>query len=120
MTEIEKAYIAGLFDGEGNVAVHRYKASKNGAFYLRISARITNTDRRPLDWLQSVLGYGCVFEQKRNNMTGRKPAYSFQVMNSKGAEFLQQILPYLKIKGEIVARLLAEPHSGRTDKRRHS
>ena len=113
MTEIEKAYIAGLFDGEGTAGIFSYKATKNGKRYLRVAARIANTDRRCLDYVKECYGGGNVFLANRGGKPNRKvDCYSFQVQNANAIDFLKQIQPYLRIKCNVVQLILGQKHTG--------
>ena len=67
MNEIDAAYIAGLFDGEGSInikrGVEKKKKHKGKPGYrlsnsMRISMEITMTDRSVLLWVHEVLGVG--------------------------------------------------------------
>ena len=54
MTEIEKAYIAGLFDGEGTVDyARRWEKRQNGKKYKlwRISCAVGMTDKYVIEYL---------------------------------------------------------------------
>lgn len=63
---IDLAYIAGLFDGEGSINIRRAPEKKKkhkGEGYrisnsMRISMEITMTDKSVLIWLHEVLGVG--------------------------------------------------------------
>jgi len=65
--DTDKAYIAGLFDGEGSIhfkrGIERKKRHKGKPGYrlsnsMRISMEITMTDRSVLMWVHEVLGVG--------------------------------------------------------------
>ena len=64
--EVDIAYIAGLFDGEGSINIKRgieKKKKHKGKGYrttnsMRISMEITMTDRSVLVWVHEVLGVG--------------------------------------------------------------
>ncbi len=64
--ECDRAYIAGLFDGEGSIHMKRgpeKKKKHKGNGYrisnsLRLSMEITMTDRSVLSWVHQVLGVG--------------------------------------------------------------
>ena len=67
MSEVDMAYIAGLFDGEGSIhfkrGIEKKKKHKGKPGYrysnsMRISMEITMTDRSVLVWLHEVLGVG--------------------------------------------------------------
>ena len=67
VSEVDKAYIAGLFDGEGSIHFkrslekkkkHKGKPGFRVSNSMRISMEITMTDRSVLIWLHEVLGVG--------------------------------------------------------------
>jgi len=71
--ETDKAYIAGLFDGEGSIHFKRgieKKKKHKGKGYrnsnsLRLSMEITMTDRSVLIWVHEVLGVGTLTNKPR-------------------------------------------------------
>ena len=71
--DTDKAYIAGLFDGEGSVLFTRKNEKKkkhNGKGYrlsnsLRLSMEITMTDKSVLVWVHEVLGCGTLTDKPR-------------------------------------------------------
>ena len=70
--EVDIAYIAGLFDGEGSINIKRgieKKKKHKGKGYrtsnsMRISMEITMTDRSVLMWVHEVLGVGTLTPKK--------------------------------------------------------
>tara|TARA_B100001059_G_scaffold148431_1_gene148287 strand:+ start:151 stop:633 length:483 start_codon:yes stop_codon:yes gene_type:complete len=73
MEDVDKAYIAGLFDGEGSIHIRRgvekKKKHNNKPGYrlsnsMRISMEITMTDRSVLMWVHEVLGVGTLTPKK--------------------------------------------------------
>jgi hypothetical protein len=67
VSDVDKAYIAGLFDGEGSINIkrgvekkkkHKGKPGFRISNSMRISMEITMTDRSVLIWLHEVLGVG--------------------------------------------------------------
>ena len=71
--DTDKAYIAGLFDGEGSINFTRRpekkKKHKGGGYRisnsLRLSMEVTMTDRSVIFWLCEVLGCGTVTKKPR-------------------------------------------------------
>ena len=72
--ETDKAYIAGLFDGEGSLyilnVVLKRKRNTIGKGYrtsnsLRLSMEITMTDESVLRWVHEVLGVGTLTKKPR-------------------------------------------------------
>jgi len=76
MDDIDKAYIAGLFDGEGSIHFKRgieKKKKHKGKGYrlsnsLRLSMEITMTDRSVLLWVHEVLGVGTLTDKPRKGL----------------------------------------------------
>ena len=72
MHDVDKAYIAGLFDGEGSIHFRRgieKKKKHKGKGYrtsnsMHISMEITMTDRSVLVWVHEVLGVGTLTPKK--------------------------------------------------------
>ena len=71
--ETDRAYIAGLFDGEGSIYFARRREKKKkhkGEGYRysmsqRISMEITMTDESVVRWVHEVLGVGTVVDKPR-------------------------------------------------------
>ena len=71
--DTDKAYIAGLFDGEGSIHMKRGSEKKKkhkGKGYrisnsLRLSMEITMTDKSVIHWVHEVLGCGTVTRKPR-------------------------------------------------------
>ena len=73
VSDVDKAYIAGLFDGEGSIhikrAIEKKKKHKGKPGFrlsnsMRINMEITMTDRSVLIWLHEVLGVGTLRPKK--------------------------------------------------------
>ena len=73
VADTDKAYIAGLFDGEGSIhfkrGIEKKKKHKGDGYRLsnsmRISMEITMTDRSVLMWVHEVLGVGTLRKKPR-------------------------------------------------------
>ena len=65
--ETDKAYIAGLFDGEGSIHFKRKPEKKRSGTYdcMRISMEIAMTDQSVLTWVHQVLGVGTLNKKPR-------------------------------------------------------
>tara|TARA_R110000782_G_scaffold84529_1_gene164838 strand:- start:20 stop:457 length:438 start_codon:yes stop_codon:yes gene_type:complete len=77
MGEIDLAYIAGLFDGEGSIhfkrGIEKKKRHKGKPGYrlsnsLRVSMEITMTDQSVLIWVHEVLGVGTLNKKPRKGL----------------------------------------------------
>lgn len=108
MTETDKAYIAGFFDGEGCVGYYNaIKSNKkcNPAYHASVS--ISNTDPRVIRWIGDIVGVGR-YNIIRFKDGKRRVAYQWQLgKRSDVIAFLVTIRPYLKVKGDQVDVLLA-------------
>ena len=86
ISDTDKAYIAGLFDGEGSVNFTRRiekKKKHNGKGYrtsnsMRISMEIAMTDRSVLLWLHEVLGCGTLTDKPRKGLRKDGTKYLMQ------------------------------------------
>jgi len=74
--ETDRAYIAGLFDGEGSIyfakRLEKKKKHKGKGYRLanaqRISMEITMTDRSVLQWVHEVLQVGTLVKKPRKGL----------------------------------------------------
>lgn len=87
MTKPDRAYVAGLFDGEGCVTWHRG------------SPRVTLTSCYPhhLKWIRASLGFGSVVVHERSKGPARQ-SYRYQAWGDNALRFIVTIRPYLKEK----------------------
>lgn len=106
LTETDKAYIAGIFDGEGCIGYYNANPNKEGTPYCHPSVNVTNTDKEVIMWLQEIIGVGrsAVIKFKDGK---RRTAYQWQLAKKQQVqEFLEVIRPYLKVKAAQVDVLL--------------
>jgi LAGLIDADG endonuclease len=99
-------YAAGFFDGEGSVSIDKTSAkgyAKDCKFphHYRMRIRIPNTDFQIVEWLQETFGGNTSMYLKGGN---RKPQKVWYLSGPRACAFLQQVLPYLKVKSHA-ARL---------------
>mgnify|MGYP001608779721 CR=1 FL=1 len=100
LTETEKAYLAGLFDGEGTVGYYLKKAIG----YHRAQIAIYNSDPRIMEWIRSRIPFGNIV----TNKISRHRGWAWMVTsNAQVTEFLVTIRPYLIIKANQVDLLLS-------------
>jgi hypothetical protein len=101
LSECEKAYIAGIMDGEGSITFYRSKAARTRGRYLTPFVRISTTDDLLVPWLFHKIGFGA--KRYRANPNGPihwKPVWHIQWSTSQAVELLKAIEPYLIIKRE--------------------
>lgn len=96
----ERAYLAGIIDGEGSICPIRYSQKVNGKTYrygdIRIAVYNTNADL--IKWVSRRFGEGNT--QKSNRAEGHKPCYQWSVLGRKTHVIIEAIIPYLVIKRE--------------------
>jgi hypothetical protein len=106
ITEIQKAYIAGFFDGEGSIGVYFNKSSRknNPKKYAKLLIRMSQNDRRVLDWIQEIIGCGSVHAKKKK--PDRALQHDLVLSHEQARLLINEIKPYLKVKMEQVEKSL--------------
>ena len=108
VTEIEKAYIAGLFDGEGSVCVARsstpgekHPRGVAGVLYEKhqLAITIVNTSVKALEKVHRLYN-GRIYQQSR--VKSRKQTYVWRINGHKARRFLEDMQRYVIIKAEQV------------------
>ncbi len=95
-SESDILYTAGIFDGEGTIAINRNKSAGGGPRWWLL-ASVANTDMRLHNWLQQTFG-GHIRVNSRKNPA--RPCYHWTLTSRQAADFLRLLRPFLKIKGE--------------------
>jgi intein/homing endonuclease len=108
LNEIDKAYIAGFFDGEGTCGLAAY--GKNYSFNISYQANvsISNTNKPLLEDIQQILKLGRVECDTKQNRIGLKwkPAYKLWFPQSHIKCFLLMIEPYVRLKRQQIKLVL--------------
>ena len=84
--DTDKAYIAGLFDGEGSIhmrrGIEKKKKHKGKGYRIsisqRISMEITITDQSVIRWVHEILGCGTVVKKPRKGLRKDGTKYLMQ------------------------------------------
>lgn len=88
--ETEKAYLAGLVDGEGTITV------QNGGKNLRMLVIITNTNLEILNFVKDR--YGGFILKMTNDGTRKRDCFNWRLVSKGAINFIKDIYPYLIIK----------------------
>lgn len=96
MTELEKAYIAGIIDGEGSIMLQRFHTNQ----YPAPCVSIASTTIELLTWLKDTIGYGVIIKKKNYNPEKHKLSYSFVIKQNNAIKLLEDIYPYLIIESK--------------------
>lgn len=103
LTETEKAYLAGLLDGEGCVGISKIKSRSNLREYdYRLRVIITNSNFPVICWLKEKTGIGCAYEYKKSFSDKWKLIHRWQATSEQARDFLEAVRPYTIIKSEII------------------
>lgn len=98
-TETEKAYMAGLLDGEGHIGIMLAKQRANGEWRTHaMIVTLANTHLETLRWAQSLWPNGRLVMRKQE--TQRLPIGNVRWSSRGAAVLLRDIAPYLRIKIE--------------------
>ncbi len=100
--ELDLAYVAGFFDGEGNINIKKGR-NKNILKYS-LSVVITNTDQPVIEYIQSLLGGVLHTTKFYSNPVKRKERYDLIWCSTSAQRVLKLLLPYLRVK-ETQAKL---------------
>lgn len=95
MTELEKAYLAGFFDGEGSITITAGMDRKKGKTpnYQMV---VAVGQKRPeiILTIHQMVGMGKVYDRT----SYRESVWYWRITHVQAREFLIVLLPYLKIK----------------------
>ncbi len=93
-SELDLAYLAGFFDGEGCIHMH---TRSNGLDTLTIM--LSNTCRESLNFMESLSSSGSISHVNRKSAKPQhSPVYMLQIHGDSAKKVLEAMLPYLKIK----------------------
>jgi hypothetical protein len=122
MTDVEKAWLAGFFDGEGCITTyyHDKRLNKDGSPRRELDVRldISQVDRTPLDRIVFLTGVGKVKPKPRSKIFKAQQGYAW-ILNgaSQIRVVLEEILPFTIVKTSqirVALELLATyQHRGR-------
>lgn len=95
LSEPQRAYLAGIIDGEGSISLVRSNA-RASARYIYPYVRVTNTDALLLEWLARLVGYGS--RHYTDEHPRRKVVHHVGWACNEAVAVLRLALPYLVIK----------------------
>lgn len=91
---LELAWAAGFWDGEGCTGIKREK--KNGKEYHYLKAQLNNTSEQTVRRFAAAVGIGHVYGPYQYKSRHRnKPYWRWQANNSEGHKAIQLLLPYM-------------------------
>jgi len=96
-TQSELGWAAGAVDGEGCIAIRTSRSVRSQRLQYGLYVAVSNTDPRMPSRLAEMFGGNVVLKDARHR---QRPIYEWRVFSSKAALILQELRPYLVIKGE--------------------
>ena len=108
-TREELAYLAGLMDADGCLALFKYPGRNRGRFAVEVFVAIKQTQREALDLLASQ--FGGLVRLTKPSTPGGKPLYYWKRSGQHAATVAQALLPFLLLKrrqAEIVIAVQQE------------
>lgn len=94
MTDTEKAYLAGIVDGEGSIMLIRFHKNQ----YPSPCVSISSTDLELLKWIKKTAKMGRIINKKNYNKERHLDSYTYRVIYDDAIKLLKDIAPYLIIK----------------------
>lgn len=91
LTPEDAAYLAGLIDGEGSIALSRLHSNANRQLVVTIS----NTEKPLLVWVRATIGVGKI-TTKAVYSVRHAPAFAYTVANRQALALLRQVAPFLR------------------------
>lgn len=103
LTDVQKSYLSGLFDGEGCVNLTKCKSkSKAWEYDFHLRALITNSNIEVIHWAHDITGIGCIFRYEKAHNKKWKPVHRWVVCTKECLDFLEAIRPYSIIKRDVI------------------
>lgn len=101
LTPEDRAYIAGIVDGEGSIFVAAVGPKRHRTVYPIVTVAMTH--RPVIDWLATKLKAGTVKLHNQTNLRRRphlKPQFRIQLFGKRAQLLCKALRPYLLVKAE--------------------
>lgn len=111
MLETEKAYIAGIIDGEGSIMLQKINSNEHPSPCISIAS----TTIELLNWIKDTVGKGAIKKKKNYDINKHRDCYSYILRRNDAINFLEDIYPYLLINSKKRrAQLILEKYKALT------
>lgn len=98
-SETERAYAAGLIDGEGCIRIcHRFQKRTHVSEQFWMSVQVNATSSDMIDYLHSR--WGGSKAELDSSQPNRRRIYRWVITSKQAAQFLEDIYPFLVVKKE--------------------
>lgn len=99
MTDVECAYVAGFFDGEGSIYCVAEKRPQNrSGFRFIVMSEVSNTVFDVLRDIREMTGNGFVSLNTQYKDKNYKPLYKLKWNSSQQQRILPQLIPHFRVK----------------------
>jgi hypothetical protein len=92
LDEVEKAYLAGIVDGEGTVSLMKHHRNETPAPLVAVA----NNNLQLLRWIKDKIGGVIVSKKKR--LPHHRNSYTWSIRQDRAIRFLDEIKFYLIVK----------------------
>jgi hypothetical protein len=96
ITSEEKAYIAGIIDGEGSIMLIRFHKNQ----FPSPCVSISSTTLELLEWIKNKTNVGNIISKKNYDPNKHKNSYTYIVKYRNAIKFIEYIEPYLVIESK--------------------
>ncbi|MGO5073270.1 LAGLIDADG family homing endonuclease [Clostridium sporogenes] len=111
MANEQKAYIAGIIDGESSIMLLKFHNNQFPSPYISISSTMIEL----LEWIKSVTKIGTIKRKKNYNTEEHTDSFTYTIKYNDAINLLVQIEPYLVIKNKQKrAKLIIEKYKSVT------
>jgi len=94
LTSYQKGYLEAMIDGEGSLAVRKWKSSKYRSGYEYVPlCTISNTDYKLLFFIKKIIGNGSIVIHDRPKQKNHKQPWRYNMTRNT----MRVILPQLKL-----------------------
>lgn len=109
LSPLDAAYLAGLVDGEGTIALSGPRHRQRNTRHPVIS--IANTDYNLVQWPLKITGAGFISKKGKKKLSHHLDSYIYAAHSNQALSIIAQIYPYLKNKSKRArAKLLLEEY----------
>lgn len=95
----DKAYTAGILDGEGSIQINPSKSQGKHKFWC-LTVQISSNNKALMYWLKNLWKIGNVTIWKARGSKKNRKSYNWRLYSYKAKRLLEEIRPYLIIKKE--------------------
>ncbi len=111
MTPEEKAYIAGIIDGEGSIMLIKFHRNKFPAPCVTIAS----ASYELLEWIKNKTNMGTIKSKKNYKPNKHQDSFTYMITYNNAINFLREIEPYLIItQKKLRAKLIINEYKSVT------